>query len=72
MKKETHAEISYINNKGESVHSDICPPDCNFDNIKGNKDYIKLLYTCLDEWLNNSNGTGIFYIEGKLPEKCKK
>ena len=56
-----HAEIEYINEKGQSIHSDICPRDCDFKNI--DKEYRDFLHKCLDEWLNNSNGTGVFYIK---------
>jgi len=57
---KVHAEIEYINSNGDNVHSDICPPRCEFSNI--DNIYRKFLHDCLDEWLNNSNGTGQFYI----------
>lgn len=58
--KPVHAEIEYVRENGENVHSDICPPECKFSNIT--KEYREFLHTCLDEWLDKSNGTGIFYI----------
>lgn len=60
-----HAEIEYTNAEGLSVHSDICPPGCNLENI--NEDWRKFLHANLDEWLDNSRGTGLFYI-GNLPK----
>jgi hypothetical protein len=60
-----HAEIQYVNN-GQNVHSDICPQGCvtdSFDTlIDGDTTYRHFLHSCLDEWLNKSNGTGGFYI----------
>jgi len=55
-----HAEIEYI---GESIpiHSDICPPNCTFDDIDA--EYRQFLHDSLDEWLDKSNGTGAFYIK---------
>jgi len=66
--KRVHAEIIYKNANGDSVHSDICPPQCDFTNI--NEEYKLFLHQCLDEWLENSNGTGTFYIreEGFGPQ----
>lgn len=58
-----HAEIIYVRENGESVHSDICPSMCLFENL--NEKHIKYLHDCLDEWLNNSRGTGIFYIKNE-------
>jgi len=55
-----HAEVEYTNKNGDSIHSDLCPADCRFENI--DDDYRNILHKCLDEWLNNSNGTGMFYI----------
>ncbi len=55
-----HAEIEYIDVRGDRIHSDICPPQCRFDRI--DSEYRKLLHSALDEWLNKSNGTGYFYI----------
>jgi hypothetical protein len=58
--KIIHSEIEYTNSEGNLVHSDTCPPECNFDNIDNT--YRKFLHDCLDEWLDKSNGTGQFYI----------
>ena len=60
--KKVHGEIEYTRGEdGVSVHSDVCPPDCDFDNI--NAEYRKFLHDALDEWLDKSNGTGGFYIK---------
>ena len=56
-----HAEIEYTNKDGQDVHSDICPPEC--DIKYAGDEYRIFLHTCLDEWLNNSNGTGGFYVK---------
>ena len=65
-----HTEIEYRTENEElgehTVHSDVCPPNCSLENIT--EDYRKFLHGVLDEWLNNSGGTGIFYITGE-PEK---
>jgi hypothetical protein len=58
--KIIHAEIEYINSEGDTVHSDICPPECDFNKIDST--YRKFLHESLDEWLDKSNGTGQFYI----------
>lgn len=67
MPLHVHAEIEYQAETEElgkhSVHSDICPPDCDLKNIS--EEYRKFLHDNLDEWLNNSKGTGIFYITGE-------
>lgn len=60
--KTVHAEIEYIDENNNKIHSDICPPNCNSDGLK-NKDYRKFLHECLDEWLDNSNGSCGFYIK---------
>ena len=67
---KVHAEIEYQKPDGTWIHSDICPPDCSSDKIEytfkrdtGDFTYRKYLHDCLDEWLDNSNGTGIFYIK---------
>lgn len=65
-----HAEIEYTDNEGRSIHSDICPPGCNFNRVdeliseegEQEKTYRQFLHECLDEWLNKSNGTGTFFI----------
>ena len=59
--KKVHAEIEYTRDDGMSVHSDICPPDCNFMNITA--EHRKFYHECLDEWLDESGGTGVFYIK---------
>lgn len=60
MTAVVHGEIIYIREDGITVHSDICPPDHNIDKID---DKIRKFYhDSLDEWLNNSKGTGIFYL----------
>jgi len=60
---EVHAEIEYIHpTEGHSVHSDICPPDCDSEGLS-DLEYRKFLHDCLDEWLDKSKGTGIFYIK---------
>lgn len=76
MSKPVHAEIEYAIQSGEytgsNCHSDICPPDHDFSKI--NEEYRRFLHECLDEWLNNSNGTGMFYIakEGYLREQVQQ
>jgi hypothetical protein len=65
---KVHAEIEYQKPDGTRVHSDICPPKCSSDNLnyiskRMDFSYQKFLHDCLDEWLNESNGTGIFYIK---------
>ena len=60
-----HAEIKYITDKGEHVHSDICPPNCDSHNLS-NIEWRKFLHDNLDEWLDKSRGTGEFYIKGQV------
>jgi hypothetical protein len=48
------AEIMYDGENG-SVHSDICM-------IQDGPAYREFLHANLDEWLDKSNGTGLFYI----------
>ena len=60
MSKKVHSEILYRPKTGINIHSDTCPKNCDFDNI--DKDYRKYVHDLLDEWLDKSNGTGIFYI----------
>lgn len=31
--KEVCGEIEYVNENGDSVHSDICPIECDFENL---------------------------------------
>jgi len=51
---------------GINIHSDTCPADHDFDKIDA--EYRGYLHTLLDEWLDKSGGTGIFYIrEEGLP-----
>lgn len=70
MSTTVHAEIEYQREDGTWVHSDICPPECSPDNFNrifkrdtGSFTYRQYLHSCLDEWLDNSNGTGCFYIK---------
>ena len=63
MRGEVHAEVAY-GEGAESVHSDICPREHFFFYI--DDEYREFLHANLDEWLNNSNGTGFFYI-GNVP-----
>jgi hypothetical protein len=58
VSKKIHAEIQI--NGSKPIHSDVCPPDCEWRNIDDN--YRKFLHLVLDEYLDNSNGTGYFYI----------
>lgn len=57
---KVHAEIEYLNALNQKVHSDLCPPGCDYNRISA--DYYKYLHDALDEWIHKSNGTGIFYI----------
>ena len=60
--KKVHSEIIYTSKeKGHNIHSDTCPSNCNFEDI--NDEYRKYVHDLLDEWLDESNGTGIFYIK---------
>jgi hypothetical protein len=61
--KIVHGEIEYINKQGASVHSDVCPPDHDFEKI--NKEYRDFLHEILDEWLDESGGSGGFYIKAE-------
>jgi hypothetical protein len=54
----THAEIMYDSPAG-GIHSDVCPPKCE---PVFTPEYRKFLHDCLDEYLDKSKGTGIFYI----------
>ena len=56
------AEIEYINEDLETIHSDIGPPEFSLD--CAHAEYRKYLHDNLDEWLDKSDGTGIFYITG--------
>lgn len=57
------AEIMYDGEDG-SVHSDICflSGDEDARGISEFPSYREFLHANLDEWLDRSNGTGIFYI----------
>ena len=59
--KSVHAEIEYTKEDGLSIHSDICPCDCNSKGLS-DEEYREFLHGSLDEWLDNSRGTGGFYI----------
>lgn len=53
------AEIIYQRPDGVFIHSDIgvrCA-----DNLS-DEEWRKYLHDCLDEWLDESRGTGVFYI----------
>lgn len=56
-------EIAYERKDVGGVHSDICwncNPKADDQTISDN--HRKFLHNCLDEWLDNSNGTGGFWI----------
>jgi hypothetical protein len=54
-------EIQYASENGY-VHSDICF-DCQGEqNIELTDDYREFLHKCLNEWLDNSNGNGYFWV----------
>ena len=55
-----YLKIIYTKEDGRNIHSDTCPPDCDFTKI--DEEYRKYIHTLLDEWLDKSRGTGIFYI----------
>lgn len=58
---EIQAEIEYQCHDGTWRHSDIEPKGCQFESIDAkHRDF---LHRCLDEWLNNSGGSGCFYIK---------
>jgi len=61
MAKLIQAEIEYFKENDIGIHSDIEPHGCKFEDI--DNDHRKFLHNCLDEWLNESNGTGCFYIK---------
>jgi hypothetical protein len=64
------AEIEY-----DGIHSDICPPGGNLDEVDEPlgvgpvETYRTFLHGCLDEWLDKSNGKGIFYIKDATTER---
>lgn len=57
-KKLVVGEIEYDRDNNSNVHSDI---DFEFNVVDGVRAF---LHELLDEWLNNSNGTGGFYVKG--------
>lgn len=65
------AEIEYESPDG-NVHSDLCMErdvedfSLNVDQGAG-QTWRKMLHDNLDEWLDNSNGTGYFYV-GDIPD----
>lgn len=59
--KKVHSEIIYQKKDGINIHSDTCPSECKFDNM--DDEHRKYLHDLLDEWIDESNGTGIFYIK---------
>ena len=58
--KHICAEVFYESPEG-NVHSDLCIEDIS-GNFHIDTDYRKFLHDNLDEWLNNSNGTGHFVV----------
>lgn len=67
--KTIQAEIEYFNSSlNHWVHSDIEPKGCSSENLN-DVEYRKFLHACLDEWLDNSNGSGTFYIEEENYER---
>ena len=75
MSNDVHAEIEYLSEDDERgyshlVHSDICPPECDLNNLSD--DYRQFLHKCLDEWLDKSRATGIFYITGEAEKYLKR
>jgi hypothetical protein len=57
------AEIMYDHPDG-SVHSDVCAID---ETQLHSQEYREFLHANLDEWLDKSNGSGIFYIGDIYP-----
>lgn len=60
------AGITYASGRygyGADVHSDVCPPHCRPENMH-REQWRKRIHTALDEWLDNSDGTGYFAIGG--------
>jgi hypothetical protein len=53
-------QIQYDGVNG-GVHSDICWNHEKLD-IEMTEDARQLMHDCLDEWLNNSNGSGYFWM----------
>jgi len=66
------AEIEYINEDLETIHSDIGPGGGDLNAaLTVSPDFRQYLHDNLDEWLDKSDGTGIFYITGD-PEQFLK
>jgi hypothetical protein len=64
MAHEVQAEVAYQKEDGTWVHSDVEPHGCMFRDTAREK-YRAYLHSVLDEWLDNSGGTGGFYIKAK-------
>jgi hypothetical protein len=66
------AEIEYINEDLETIHSDIGPGGGDLNAaLTVSPDFRQYLHDHLDEWLDKSDGTGIFYVTGD-PEQFLK
>lgn len=60
INNRVHSEIEYTDKNGECMHSDLVGGV--FNKIVKSDEARKILHDALDEWLNNSNGTGHFII----------
>ena len=49
------SEIKYTDKRGRTVHSDL-------DGDPNDPQWRHFIHDCLDEWLDKSNGTGVFYV----------
>lgn len=67
MSRKVHAEIEYVDQHGNKIHSDICPMNCDSSNLS-DKEYRQFLHDCLDEWLDKSDGSCGFYIKDESYE----
>lgn len=65
------AEIQYSHSQRGWVHSDICPTLHYLSEVSDMEQYKLVLHQCLDEWLDNSNGTGHFVIGASGWEEIK-
>ena len=66
------AEIEYINEDLETIHADIGPGGGDLNAaLTVSLDFRQYLHDHLDEWLDKSDGTGIFYVTGD-PEQFLK
>lgn len=66
------AEIEYINEDLETIHSGIGPDNGDLNAaLVVSPDFRQYLHDNLDEWLDKSDGTGIFYVTGD-PEQFLK